>query len=109
MMKGRRGRICICGGELARAWKWLWLALVQSGEEKGKTEARSVFSGERGTRQLREHSGGRSCDGVTRNKSDIKLESDPPAPLLKQCAITTRTLPPQPNTKTTVSVLDSFC
>lgn len=46
----------------------------------GKTEAHSVLSSERGTRQLREHSGGRSCDGVTRNKSDIKLESDPLAP-----------------------------
>ena len=38
-----------CGRELVRAKKWLWLALVQSGEEKGKTEARSVLSGQRGT------------------------------------------------------------
>lgn len=37
-----------------------------------------------GTQQLREHSGGRSCDGVTRSKSDIKLESDPMLLLLKQ-------------------------
>lgn len=95
----------ICWGELVRACKWLWPVLVQSGEEKGKTEARSVLSDERGTRQLREHSGGRSCDGVTRNKSDIKLESDPPAPLLKQSAVTTRTLPPQPNTKNTLLLL----
>lgn len=76
--RGRGGeRECICGVELVRACQRLWLVLVQSGEEKGKTEARSVLSGERGTQQLREHSGGRSCDGVTRSKSDIKLESDP--------------------------------
>ncbi len=113
MTNGEEGRgresECICGGELVRACKWLWLVLVQSGEEKGRTEARSVLSGERGTRQLREHSGGRSCDGVTRNKSDIKLESDPLPPLLKQSAVTTRTLPPQPSTKNMLSVLDSFC
>lgn len=47
--------------------------------------------------------------GVTRNKSDIKLESDPLAPLLKLSAVTTRTLPPQPCTMNTLSVLDSFC
>lgn len=83
--------------------------VVQSGEEKGKTEARSVLSGERGTRQLREHSGGRSCDGVTRNKSDIKLESDPLAPFAETVWVATRTLPPQPNTKNMLSILDSFC
>ncbi len=58
--------------------------------------------------QLREHSGGRSCDGVTRNKSDIKLQSDPLAPVLEQSAVTARTPPLQPNTKNTLSVLDSF-
>lgn len=55
--EGERESVCICGGELVRAFKWLWLVLVQSGKEKGRTEARSVLSGERGTRQLREHSG----------------------------------------------------
>lgn len=33
--------------------------------------------------------------GVTRNKSDIKMESDPLAPLQNQFAVTTRTRLPQ--------------
>lgn len=52
------------GMEMVAAWA------CESGED-GETETRSVLPGERGTRQTRAQSGGRSCDGVTRNKSDI--------------------------------------
>ena len=31
---GERESVCICGGELVRACKWLWLVVVQSREEK---------------------------------------------------------------------------
>lgn len=67
------------GGKLVRACKWLWLVVVQSGEEK-RGRQRLVVCCLVKEGQLREHSGGRSCDGVTRNKSDIKLESGRPAP-----------------------------
>lgn len=77
------GWICK-GSELVRAWKWLRLA--RRGEKTGKTEARSVLSGQRGTRRLRERYGGRSCDGVTRNKSDSRLRRDLVARLQKQDA-----------------------
>lgn len=63
-MKGEEGG----GGELGRAWKWLWLALVR---KTGKTEARSVLSGGSWW-QL-----GGLVTGVTRNKSDVKLRTPP--------------------------------
>lgn len=96
------------GEKLVRACKWLWLVVVvQSGEEGGggeKTEARSVSSGERGTRQLREQSGGRSCDGGSReiNQTSSRRERSSLAPSLKQSL---RTLMPQPDTKNALSVL----
>lgn len=87
--EGEREGEHICGGELV---KWLWLVMVRCWEEKGKTETRSVFSGERTEGQLKEHSGARSCDKVTRNKSAMKMESDSLAPLLKHSADSSRTL-----------------
>lgn len=87
--EGEREREHICGGELV---KWLWLVIVQCREEKGKTEASSVFSGERTEGQLKEHSGARSCDRVTRNKSAMKMESDLLAPLRKHSAVTSSAL-----------------